>query len=81
VSLESEFKLNNVVIKKSRYYHGRYECGFYGRRGREMKQWLRDAFGEDDDMIYASVDDIGDGIGYDAMINDEQLTLMIIKWT
>lgn len=75
----SEFKLNNVVIQKSQYYHGRYECGFYGRRGREMKQWLRDAFGEDDDMIYASDDDPYHG--YDAMVNDEQLTSLILRWS
>lgn len=77
--LISEYKVKNVVIRKSKYYHGRYECAFYGRRGIEMKRWLRDIYGDDDDMIYASDDDAE--TGYDAMINDEQLTLMILKWT
>lgn len=72
-------KLNNVMIRKSRYYHGRYECVFYGRRGREIKQWLRDTYGEHDDMIYASDDDLE--TGFSAMINNEQLTILILRWS
>ncbi len=71
--------LKSADIQKSRYYRGRYECRFYGRRGKEMKQWLRDTFGEHDDMIYASDLDIEDG--YDAMINDQQLTVLLLRWS
>jgi hypothetical protein len=76
---DNVISLKGVQIKKSRYYHGRYECGFWGKHGREMKQWLRDTFGENDDMIYASNDDLENS--YDAMINKEQLTILLLKWS
>jgi hypothetical protein len=74
-------KLIGLIIEKSRYYHGRYECVFYGARGRDIKQWLRDTFGANDDMIYAA-DDSADGINAcSAMINDQQLMLLLLRWS
>jgi len=68
-----------VSIRKSQYYRGRYECRFYGQKGREIKQWLRDTYGEHDDLIYDSDNDIDNG--YNATINEQQLTLLILRWS
>lgn len=64
---------------KSRIYRNRIECVFWGHRGREIKQWLRDTFGETDDMVYASDDN--EPYGYEALITNEQLTMILLKWS
>jgi hypothetical protein len=71
-----------LSIYKSKFYHGRYECVFWGRDGPKIKQWLRDTFGEHDDMIYVSEDDEFETDGnYGALINDQQLALTILRWS
>jgi hypothetical protein len=71
--------LPNVSIRKSQYYRGRYECRFYGQRGSEIKQWLRDTYGEHDDLIYDNDNDIDNG--YQATITDQQLTMLMLRWS
>jgi hypothetical protein len=68
-----------LIIYKSTTYHNRYECCFLGPRGGEIRQWLRDTFGQTDDMMYASgrVDYM---YYYDSVINDHQLVLTLLRW-
>lgn len=67
-----------LIIYKSTTYHNRYECCFFAPRGKEIRQWLRDTFGQTDDMIYAS--GFVNGYFYDAVINDRQLVSTLMKW-
>jgi hypothetical protein len=64
--------------RASRYYRGRYECCFCGRRGTEIKVWIQENFGPEDDMIYASDDSLD---GYQAMLSVQQLTATVLKWS
>lgn len=73
--------IGGMVYRPNRYYHGRYDCGFYGYRGREIKTWVRENFGPEDDMIYANSDDDEDMENqYDTMLNGEQLTAVLLKF-
>jgi hypothetical protein len=76
------FQSRGIAVYRARYYHGRYECCFWGRRGAEIKEWLRVSFGNSDDMIYASEYYGDEGrTGYDAMVNEGQLCLLMLRWS
>lgn len=66
---------------KSPIYHGRYECVFYGRKGVLIKDWIRNKFGEKDDMIYAN-SDIDSSLIEDcgALLTNKQLCFTILRW-
>jgi hypothetical protein len=62
----------------SRYYHGRWECFFWGRNGHLLLKQIRKFF-EHDDIIYtnseidSSVDD-----GCQALLTTQQLCWIIL---
>ncbi len=75
--------LNGLIYWPSRYYHNRYECNFYGRRGIEIRTWIRENWGDTDDMVWASGEDWFSqdrNYEYTAMITPQQLTLLLLKW-
>lgn len=63
-------------------FRGRHKVFTYGRHGIRIKQWLRETFGESDDMVYAnsSMDGFNNSSNFDSLITDEQLLLLILKW-
>lgn len=63
----------------SKKYKGRYEVMFYMSRGKEIKNWIRDTFGESDPLVHAI--DENNQWGYESLISPEQLTLVCMKWT
>jgi hypothetical protein len=70
--------IRDADFHPSSYYHGRWECVFYGRRGSEILRWIRNTFGDDDDMVYCI-----NGVGKEdcrALITDEQLTMTLLRW-
>jgi hypothetical protein len=52
-------------------------------RGVHIKQWIRDTFGEADDMVYAnsSMDGFSNISNFESLITDEQLSLLLLKWS
>lgn len=74
-----QIAIRNATFYKSSCYRNRYECVFWGRNGPTIKQWIRDTFGENDDLVYDS-DEYGE-TSYSALITPEQLTLLILKWS
>jgi len=76
-----EIHIKGMIFISSRYYHGRYECMGWGRRGREIIEWIRQNFGEVDDFVYATEEFTEEGIrGLDALISQDQLALTLIRW-
>ena len=75
------YAVEGCGIIKSKIYHGRYECYFYGTRGVSIKKWVRETFGENDDLVYTSDDidgsNVGEGCG--SLITKEQLTLLLLR--
>jgi len=69
-----------LSIRKSTIYHDRYECYFYGKKGKEIKLWLRNCFGEQDDMIYSYEEPYMNPMCYKSLINDMQLTALLLKF-
>ena len=67
-----------MIVRKSRYYRGRYSCFFYGPTGMKIKNWVREQFG-DDDMIYANETTSGeeDCMG---LITEQQLMIVKLRW-
>jgi hypothetical protein len=63
-------------------FRGRHTVDTYGRQGVKIKQWLRETFGESDDMVYAnsSMDGFNNSSNFDSLITDEQLLLLMLKW-
>lgn len=69
------------LVKKSRIYHGRNECYFYGYSGEKIKTWIREKFGDDDDLVYTnSVIDSSVSVECGALITDEQLLITALVW-
>lgn len=73
--------IRNATFYKSIYYRNRYECIFWGRNGPTIKQWIRDTFGENDDLVYECISDEYGEPSYSALITPEQLTLVMLKWS
>lgn len=70
------------IVVESPVYHGRYECIFYGSKGISIKNWIRKTFGDNDDLVYTNYET--DGImnaRCEALINDQQLTLTLLRWS
>ena len=66
----------------SKVYHNRYECYFYGGNGVQIKKWIRDTFGKDDDLVYTNYDIDGSSVGEgcESLITEKQLVLLLLKW-
>lgn len=73
-----------VIYWPSRYYRNRYECQFYGRRGIDIRNWIRDCWGDIDDMVWSTGENWAGSIQpdytYTAMITPQQLTHLLLKW-
>lgn len=76
-------KILGMLAVPSKVYHGRNECFFYGRKGVEIKSWIRNTFGDIDDLVYANGDIDGSNVHADcgALITDQQLTMTLLRWT
>jgi hypothetical protein len=72
-----------IIVKSKTRFVGRYEVYTYGMRGVHIKQWIRDTFGEADDMVYAnsSMDGFSNISNFESLITDEQLSLLLLKWS
>lgn len=68
-----------IEFTKSKYYHSRYEVIVYGRHSIIALQWIRDTFGDEDDMIYASDTDLN-YTGYHSLVTEEQMLLIKLKF-
>ena len=68
----------------ARYYRNRYECSFYGRRGIDIRRWIRNQWGDTDDQVWSSGENwsgpVQPDYTYTAMITPQQLTLLLLKW-
>lgn len=73
-----KYQLAGLNVYPSRNYHNRWECYFWGSRGKLIKYWIRTSFGETDDLVWASNDQIG--VAYESLITSEQLTLTLLRW-
>lgn len=75
--------VHDCGLLPSKIFRSRWECFFYGRRGAEVKRWILESFGDSDDTVYTSSDLDGFGVtdGCGALITDEQLNLLILRWT
>lgn len=78
-----EVNIPGFIAAKSPVYHGRYECFFYGRKGLSMKRWIRETFGDNDDLVYTNCEIDGSNVTQNcgALITDQQLTLTLLKWS
>jgi len=63
----------------AQYYHNRYECEFWGRHGLLIRKWIRDNWGDIDDLVWSSGESF-EGWEYTAMITPEQLTYVLLRW-
>jgi hypothetical protein len=81
----TNYKANilGMIAAPSKVYHGRNECFFYGRSGQEIKSWIRNTFGDTDDLVYTTGDIDGSNIREDcgALITDGQLTMTLLRWS
>jgi hypothetical protein len=68
-----------IEIKKSKIYRSRYEVICYGKHS-FVKTWIRDTFGDADDMVWDSDDGDEHYTGYDALITEEQAMLVKLKF-
>jgi hypothetical protein len=74
-----EYSIPGIDIYPSPTYRGRWECHFRGRKGQHMKQYIRETFGDQDDMVYTTGDidsSVHDDCG--ALITDHQLSWLIL---
>lgn len=72
-----------AIIIPSEIFHGRHKVYVYGMRGITIKKWIREIFGESDDMVYAnsSIDGFKNSSNFDSLITDEQLSILLLKWS
>ena len=77
MNLYDDTSVRGMIVRKSRYYRGRYCCLFYGPIGTKIKKWIRAQFLEDD-MVYA--DDITAGEYCMALITEQQLMIVKLRW-
>ena len=73
-----KIKLKGVNVYPSKIYRSRYECVYYGRRGTEIKDWVRATF-SNDDLVWASSDSYDLTSEYESLINAEQLELLCLN--
>jgi hypothetical protein len=69
-----------ISFYKSKYYRGRFECVLWGRRSKEILEWIKATFGETDDMVYATEEHDAYN-GYDALVTEEQMALTLLRWS
>ena len=75
-------KISGLLVFKSRYYRGRYECVFFGRQGPAIKEWIRQQFGDSDDLVYASEEDTDVWHqSYSSLITEAQLNWVLLRWS
>lgn len=74
------FTIRNCHFVTSKYHRGRYECYLYGKAGLEITKWIREMFGEDDDLVY-SIDSSYSEHEYTSLITREQLNLLSLRWS
>ena len=83
--IQENFKANiqGMIVIPSKVYHGRNECLFYGRKGVEIQSWIRHTFGDTDDLVYTTGDIDSSNVHRDckALINDQQLTMTLLRWS
>lgn len=74
------YAIKGVGFYKSKIYHGRYECIAYGRKRIEVLFYIRETFGDEDDLVYAQ--EYGDEhyTGYDSLLTEEQMMQVILKF-
>jgi hypothetical protein len=87
MAVEDEFILfrplvSGVYSRPSAHYRNRFELRFYGRAGATVKNWIRETYGAEDDMVYAS--NLGHGADtmdyYESMVSYEQLVFLVLKF-
>lgn len=76
-------KILGMLAVPSKVYQGRNECFFYGRKGVEIKSWIRSMFGDADDLVYTTGDIDGSNVHEDcgALITEQQLSLTMLRWS
>lgn len=81
--MKTKMHIFGFIVVWSPVYHGRYECFFYGRKGKSIKNWIRETFGDNDDLVYANYGTDGINVmqGCEALITDQQLTLTLLRWS
>lgn len=72
-----------AIINPAKRFKGRNEVYAYGSRGNEIRSWIRDTFGNHDDMVYAnsSMDGFNNSNNFCSLITDEQLSQLLLKWS
>jgi hypothetical protein len=75
--------IQGAIIIPSGTFRGRHTVYVYGMRGIKIKNWIRETFGESDDMVYAnsSIDGFENSSNFDSLITDEQLSILLLKWS
>ena len=81
--MKTKMHIFGFIVVRSPVYHGRYECFFFGRKGISIKNWVRETFGDNDDLVYANYETDGINVmqGCEALITDQQLTLILLRWS
>lgn len=74
------YAIKGIGFYKSKIYRGRYECIAYGSRRDIILSYIRETFGDEDDMVYAQEDSDEHYTGYDALVTEEQMTQIILRW-
>ena len=72
-----------AIIIPNDTFRGRHTVYVYGMRGIKIKNWIRETFGESDDMVYAnsSIDGFNNSSNFDSLVTDEQLSILLLKWS
>jgi hypothetical protein len=66
-------RIPGMDVIDSVMYVGRVECRFWGTRGRQIKYWVTETFGNDD-MIYCTDRNMT------SLLAKQQLTMLLLRW-